>query len=157
MPGRLENPGEAPSAAVSFLRERHEQLLEQYSSITFDLPPGIIHGDAHRANVIVTETGPHLCDFEVVATGPREWDLTPTAVGKSRFNLSDSEYHDFVTAYGYDVTTWANFPIMRDVRELTMTTWLMQNVSESPGILAEFISRVASMQADDHTRRWYAF
>ena len=38
-----------------------------------------------------------------------------------------------------------------------MTTWIMQNVGESPEIAAEFALRVASLREGDRERAWHFF
>jgi hypothetical protein len=58
---------------------------------------------------------------------------------------------------GRDVTEWDGYRTMAAIRELTMTTWLMQNVSESPRIAEEFHARVTSMRESDYARPWHAF
>jgi len=47
--------------------------------------------------------------------------------------------------------------VLREIRELTMTTWLMQNVGESAAVAAEFALRVASLRERDTRRVWNAF
>ncbi|MFG1963343.1 hypothetical protein [Nonomuraea sp. NPDC049028] len=39
-------------------------------------------------------------------------------------------------AYGFDVIEWAGFHTPHRMGEVTMTTWLMQNVEESPDVPA---------------------
>jgi hypothetical protein len=47
--------------------------------------------------------------------------------------------------------------VLREVRELTMTTWIMQNTGESPAIADEFALRVASLREGDFGRAWNFF
>jgi Ser/Thr protein kinase RdoA (MazF antagonist) len=157
VPARLAQPTEADPTDVAFLSNRHDELVETYQALQFDTPFGLIHGDAHRSNLIATPSGILLSDFEVVAHGPREWDLTPTALAVDRFGLPRQEYDQFVEAYGRDVTQWHGYRTMCAIRELTMTTWLMQNVAEDPKIAEEFHARVTSMREGDHARQWKAF
>ena len=157
VPARLAQPGEAQPDDVAYLTDLHLDLVEAYRDLKFPTPLGLIHGDAHRSNLLTTSAGVLLSDFEVVAFGPREWDLTPTAVQVKRFGLSAQDYDGFVLAYGLDVTEWDGYPTLALIRELTMTTWLMQNVGESANIADEFHTRVTSMREGDHARRWNAF
>jgi Ser/Thr protein kinase RdoA (MazF antagonist) len=157
VPARLAQPGEADPEDVAFLADLYHRLAEAYQGLTFSAPLGLIHGDAHRFNLLATSSEVLLSDFEVVAFGPREWDLTPTALSVQRFGLPRNDYAAFVRAYGTDVTDWDGYRTMAAVRELTMTTWLMQNVSESPRIADEFRTRVASIREGDHARRWNIF
>lgn len=157
VPRRLANAADVDPGDLAFLAELCDRLADEYRRLSFALPPGFIHGDAHRANLIVATDRVVIGDFEWVAIGPREWDLTPTVLAAQRFRLPASEYGDFVAAYGFDVTGWDGFPTMRAIRELTMTTWLMQNVAESSDIAAEFRMRVDSLREGDHARTWHAF
>lgn len=142
---------------LRFLDSLHERLEEEYERLEFSAPIGLIHGDAHRGNVLIQDGKPLLLDFEVVAIGPREWDLVPTALAVDRFRLDEATYKSFAAIYGRDVREWAGYPVLRAIRELTMTTWLMQNVEEDPAVAAEFALRVASLREGDLGRVWHAF
>lgn len=157
VPGRLANPGNADPSAVAFLTDLYHDLQDRYATLEFALPLGVIHGDAHRGNVIVTPSEPILTDFEVVSWGPREWDLTPTALAVDRFGLSQEAFAAFSRNYGFDVTQWPGYPTLRSVRELTMLTWLMQLVDFSADRKAEFEHRIASIRDGRSTERWHAF
>ncbi|MEW9533595.1 phosphotransferase enzyme family protein [Microbispora sp. NPDC049125] len=140
-----------------FLRTRCRELVKRYAELEFVLPYGPIHGDAHIGNLLRTEEHVVLLDFEVVALGPREWDLIPTSVSGQRLGLPKERYRAFCDAYGFDVRTWPGYTVLRDVRELTMTTWLMQNVGEDPRIAEEFELRVRSLREGDRDVVWHAF
>jgi aminoglycoside phosphotransferase (APT) family kinase protein len=154
---RLAATGKIPEAQRRFLRERCAQLQAAFRSLRLALPSGLIHGDAHRDNLLCRDGEPVLLDFEEVAIGPREWDLVPTAIGFQRFGLPAEDYRRFVARYGFDVVTWDGFSVLRSIREMTMTTWLMQNVDESPEIAEEFEIRVRSLREGDARRGWRVF
>jgi aminoglycoside phosphotransferase (APT) family kinase protein len=157
VPGRLANPGSADETAVAFLTQLYDEVRGRYANLAFPSPFGVIHGDAHRGNVIPTVEGPLLADFEVVAWGPREWDLTPTAMSVDRFGLPRATYESFARTYGRDVTTWPDFSVLRSTRELTMVTWLMQIIDESPERAREFYHRVGSLRDGKPHELWHAF
>ena len=157
VPGRLANPGNADESAVAFLTQLYDEVRGRYATLVFPSPFGVIHGDAHRGNVIPTSGGPLLADFEVVAWGPREWDLTPTAISVDRFGMPRATYESFARTYGRDVTTWSDFSVLRSTRELTMVTWLMQIIDESPDRAREFNHRVASLRDGKPHELWHAF
>ncbi|WP_433497274.1 phosphotransferase enzyme family protein [Sphaerimonospora sp. CA-214678] len=140
-----------------FLRAHCRELVKRYAELEFVLPYGPIHGDAHVGNLLRTDSQIVLLDFEVVARGPREWDLIPTLVSWERFGLPDIRYRAFSNAYGFDVRSWPGYTVLRDVRELTMTTWLMQNVGENPEIAEEFALRVRSLREGDRDVAWHPF
>jgi aminoglycoside phosphotransferase (APT) family kinase protein len=155
--GRLTKASDVASDNREFLLDRCADLNDQFQRLEFALPPGPIHGDAHTSNLLTDRGQVVLLDFEAAAVGPREWDLMPTAVARERFQLSEERYRDFASTYGFDVRTWAGYPILREIRELTMTTWLMQNIAESAAAAAEFALRVASLRERDTRRVWTAF
>jgi aminoglycoside phosphotransferase (APT) family kinase protein len=142
---------------LDFLSSWCEELYERYARLEFALPYGPIHGDAHVANLLRVDGQAVLLDFEVVARGPREWDLMPTSISTARFGLPRQVYRAFSNAYGFDVQEWPGYTVLRDVRELTMTTWLMQNVEEDRRIAEEFQRRVGSLRRRDLDLAWHAF
>ncbi|WP_030388711.1 aminoglycoside phosphotransferase family protein [Streptomyces sp. NRRL S-241] len=117
---------------------------------------GLVHGDAHRGNLLSRGDRVLLIDYEAVALGPRSWDLLPTATAADRFGLAPAEYKEFCAVYGADVTQQHGYRILRTVRELGMTTWLMQNVPHSPAAAHEFAVRMDSLRKGDHAARWHA-
>jgi len=143
--------------ARKFLSSRNAELAKRVHDLEYVLPRGPIHADAHTGNLLVDDNVIVLSDFEGVSIGPREWDLLPTAVAVDRYGLPEEQYQDFATIYGFDVREWAGYRTLREVRELGMTTWLMQNVNEDPAIAAEFEVRLSSLQESDFGRRWSLF
>ena len=60
-----------------------------------------------------------LLDLERCALGPPEWDLVSTAVTYvTTAGIDINEWDNYCEVYGYDVTTWEGFDILRDIREL---------------------------------------
>jgi len=154
---RLANANGIASGDRDFLRDYCAELAEKLGHLEFALPPGPIHGDAHTSNLLTDHGQVVLLDFEASAVGPREWDLMPTAIARERFGLAEDQYREFTGAYGFDVRTWSGYPVLRQIRELTMTTWIMQNVGESAAAAAEFAMRVASLRERDTHSAWNAF
>lgn len=140
-----------------FLASRCEAVGAALPGLKFVLPPGPIHGDAHTGNLLGGRGAAVLTDFEVCAIGPREWDLVPVAVGRARLGISTGQWQDFVAAYGFDVCAWPGFPVLREARELGMTTWLAQNAAESEDIAREVALRIRSLRDGDHGRTWTAY
>jgi hypothetical protein len=141
----------------AFLSEWCERMREEYKSLEFALPQGFVHGDAHTGNLLGGAGRAVLTDFEMTAIGPREWDLTPIAVAHARMGLGDARYRRFVNLYGFDVTEWAGFGVLRQIRELDMIAWLAQNLGESQAVVDEVALRIASIRDGDTDREWHAF
>ena len=140
-----------------FLRDRLEELRGKYAGLEFALPPGPVHGDANIGNIIRRQDDGTavLIDLDGFADGPREWDLVLTAMYFERFGWHTAEEYDaFVDGYGFDVMSWPGYPVLRDIRELIMVTWLAQNTRESPKIAAEVGKRIADLRSGDGRRDW---
>jgi aminoglycoside phosphotransferase (APT) family kinase protein len=124
------------------------------------LPPGMpwcaIHGDAWAGNVVVTDdSGPVLLDLERFAHGPPEWDLTSIAVGYTTFgDVTAQQWAQFSDRYGYDVTTWDGFEVLRDARELRKVTFAVQVAGQQPHLAAQAAYRLACVQGRHGPRPW---
>ena len=140
----------------NFLAERLELLDSRYAELDFALPRGVIHGDANVGNVLVDGDGqPVVIDLDSFAIGPREWDLIQTAIFYDRFGWhSREEYLSFVEVYGFDIMQWPGYPVLRDIRELHMVSWLIQNAPGSERVSAEARKRIDSLRTDGSRRDW---
>ena len=154
---RLAKADGVETSDLDFLRHRIADLKRQFAHLGFALPVGPIHGDAHTRNLLTDHGQVVLIDFEAAAIGPREWDLLPTSIAVQRYGLPEERYQEFAAAYGFDVRTWDGYPVLREIREVTMTTWIMQNVLESKAIADEFALRVACLRERDSERSWHFF
>ncbi|GAA2907542.1 aminoglycoside phosphotransferase family protein [Streptosporangium fragile] len=140
----------------AWLLDRCETLAETYyERVEFVLPYGLVHGDAHRGNMIRTLGGFVLCDWDGVCAGPREIDLIPTLQGV-RFGLTERQRANFIEAYGYDATTWAGYPVLRDMRELQTLTAVLRNAHRDRAAHDELRHRLDSLRAGDD-RLWHPF
>jgi len=140
----------------AWLVERCSALAESYyERLEFGLPYGLIHGDAHRGNLLRTPGRLLLCDWDSVSAGPREIDLAPTLAGV-RFGLTERQRDAFSEAYGYDMLSWPGYPVLRAMRELQTLTAVLRNAHRDPAARAELVLRLASLRAGDD-RPWNAF
>jgi aminoglycoside phosphotransferase (APT) family kinase protein len=142
-----------------FLLNRFEELKTEVSHLDYPLAPAPTHGDAHTGNVMVHDGQSTLIDFERFAWGQPEWDLSMTATEyQSAGWWTDAEYARFAEAYGYDIMSWVDgFPTLLAVHEIKMTTWLMQNVNESPEIAGEYENRMHRIRGENTAAAWRPF
>ncbi|MEU8916694.1 aminoglycoside phosphotransferase family protein [Streptomyces nigrescens] len=152
---RLEQAHGVKKQDVDFLSEACSHSEAAFHDVVAQHPTGLIHGDAHRGNLLGRGDGVLLIDYEAVAVGPQGWDLLPTAIAVDRFALPRPEYGAFCRNYGQDVTTSEGYEELRTVRELGMTTWLMQN-AQSGAAAEEFAIRMESLRKEDRERHWHA-
>ena len=154
---RIETAQIAESAR-SFLLRLLDELLDAIEELDFPLPESVNHGDAHVQNLMVTDGRAELIDFEGFCWGHPEWDLAMTATEHVTAGFWTAEqYGQFADSYGFDVTTWPGFQVLRRAREIGMTTWLMQNVAESREIQREFHKRLCTIRTGTPTVPWRPF
>lgn len=155
--GRLEQ-AVVGDADRHFLLGRLAELEQEVPRLRFPLAASPTHGDAHVQNLMVTGAGPVLIDFERFAWGQPEWDLSMTA---TEYRVAgwwtDDEYRRFCGTYGYDVTQWSGFGVLRRTHELKMISWLSQNVGQSPEITREFETRMRTLRGESPGRDWQPF
>jgi aminoglycoside phosphotransferase (APT) family kinase protein len=143
----------------AFLTGKLAELQDKYSQLEFVLPPGVIHGDASIGNVLRDYRGnPVVIDLDGFAIGPREWDVVLTAMYYDSFGWhTRAEYETFVQVYGFDIMTWPGYPVLREVREFLMVTWVIQKAGESEQIAAEARKRIAALRTGASRRDWQPY
>jgi aminoglycoside phosphotransferase (APT) family kinase protein len=157
IPGRLQSAA-VPAADREFLQARLDELEVQLPRLRFPLPPGPTHGDAHVQNLMITADGPVLIDLERFSWGQPEWDLAMTATEWQTAGWwTDEEYARFAGAYGWDVTTWDGYPVLRATHELKMTSWLAQLAGESPDAAREYKTRMWTLRGQAAPGDWQGF
>ena len=143
----------------TFLMGRLIDARTRYSRVTFALPQGVIHGDANVGNVLHDRAGhPVVIDLDGFAIGPREWDLIQTAIFFDRFGWhTEDEYRTFAKTYGFDIMQWPGYPVLRDIRELHMVSWLVQNASGDEQTAAEAEKRISALRTGASRRDWLPY
>lgn len=138
-----------------WLLARLSDLEARFSDLPTGRPWCAVHGDVWAGNVLVTRDGPVLLDLERFAYGPPEWDLTSIAIDYTTFGyLSVGEWADFCQRYGYDVTAWAGFEMLRDARELRKVTFALQLTAERPDLASQAAYRLECIQGRHGPRPW---
>lgn len=153
---RINAATEIPEDDRAFLRKRARELRGRVEELRFESRKGPVHGDAHVQNLMVDRSDRViLIDLERFGYDHPEWDLMVTATEHHSLGWqTPQEYGAFVGAYGRDLRSWEGFPTLRSLQEFNMTTWLMQNVSESDETAAEYARRIASLRDEDAPRDW---
>ncbi|MFQ6226493.1 phosphotransferase enzyme family protein [Nocardia sp. NPDC002869] len=153
---RIEAAVTLPADDRRWLQQRLAHLREAWPARPEGLPWGPIHGDAWEGNVVTTEGGSTLfLDLERASIGPPEWDLTSTAIKYSSFGwITSQRYAEFVAAYGYDVTEWSGFRLLREIREMRMTCMAAQAAAKEPARLGQARLRVDSLRGRRGPRPW---
>jgi Ser/Thr protein kinase RdoA (MazF antagonist) len=142
-----------------FMTGELARLRDEYARLEFALPHGVIHGDANIGNVLRDREGnPVVIDLDNFSTGPREWDLILTALFYDRYGWHTREQYDaFVKVYGYDIMQWPGYPVLADIREFAMVTWIVQKASENEQTASEARKRVDAIRTGASRKDWYPF
>ncbi|MEV0950863.1 phosphotransferase [Promicromonospora sp. NPDC050249] len=145
------------AASRAWCDQETDRLERAYRDVAHALPTGILHGDAHVANLLRGADGrPVLADLDSIALGPQLVDLTPTAVDSVRFCMRKRQLA-MVEAYGTDVTRHEAWPVLRRVRELSTTTFGLLTGVRDPRVAALARHRLRTLQDDDHEARWHGY
>lgn len=148
-----------PAADRAYLLRRLHEAEIALAGLRFALPAGPIHGDANVGNVLCGRTGAvYLADLDDFAVGPREWDLILTAMYFERYGWhAEAEYKSFCEVYGFDVMAWSGYPILAELREILMVTWIAHKAVESPALADEARHRMTSLRTGRGRRCWKPF
>ncbi|PPJ23129.1 aminoglycoside phosphotransferase [Nocardia nova] len=136
--------------------EHLAELQRRWGELPEGLPWCVIHGDAWVGNVVAADDDRViLLDLERTSIGPPEWDLVHTAIKWTSFDwISAKQYGEFCDVYGYDVTTWEGFELLRDIREFRMTTMAVQTASTNPDWRDQADHRLRSIRGGMDERPW---
>ncbi|GAB3573593.1 aminoglycoside phosphotransferase family protein [Amycolatopsis endophytica] len=137
-----------------FLLRRSAEVEAALGELDFPLEKCLVHGDAHPGNVIVGPDGPVLCDFDSACVGPPEWDLTPLAVGRERFGDPAGRYRMLADTYGFDVTRWDGFAVLRAARELKLVTSVLPILRSHPHVRGELRRRLGDLRSGRADTGW---
>lgn len=137
-----------------WLLGRADDLEEQYHHAEWALGTGLIHGDAHAANLLHTPHGVVLGDWDSVGHGPRELDLIPTSMWY-RYGRPRAEWDTFCAAYGVNPADLPGLPLLQKLRELHALAAYARNANDD-SYRTELTRRVASLESGDQTLPWRA-
>ncbi|WP_433498851.1 phosphotransferase [Sphaerimonospora sp. CA-214678] len=135
-----------------FLLDWCDLLDGELPANRYSLPYGLIHGDAWAGNLLWRGREVVLCDLDQMCHGPLEWDLVPTVVNGLRFGHPTVE--EFLGTYGFDVRAAVGFPLLRQVRELTMLTGALPALSSRPSIAREISRRISNLRDPSGSGQW---
>ncbi|TQF01604.1 aminoglycoside phosphotransferase family protein [Kitasatospora acidiphila] len=143
-----------PAEDVDFLARRLRHLEKQLADLAFVLPPGLLQGDPQHRNALHDGGRAVLCDWDTICYGTPELDLVTIEIHCRRFGYGRAHYQAFARAYGFNVTHWDGYPVLRDLRELRMITTNAKRAVIGSFTQEEVIRRVDGLRRDDYGLRW---
>jgi aminoglycoside phosphotransferase (APT) family kinase protein len=140
-----------------FLLEWCDRLTPRIAELNARAERRLVHADAHVGNMLRESDGqPVMCDFDATCVGPWQVDLVAVAVGEARFGRAGA-HRALADAYGYDVTTDPDWPLLREARELKMVAAAVPLLASGPGVANEFAVRLGSIVRGDPRAKWTPF
>ncbi|UGT64508.1 phosphotransferase family protein [Nocardia asteroides] len=137
-----------------WLTDRAGELVAAYAAARFPLGDGLVHADAHTENVVSTEHGFVLIDWDGCCIGPRELDLISAL--PDHFHAPEDDRHRFLDVYGYDLLAWPQWPLLRDIAEMHSLGAYIRLAPDKPRAAEQLAVRLASLRTGDRRIRWSA-
>lgn len=139
---------------LAWLADRAAMLTEQFASIDSPLGTGLVHADAHTENAVAEAAGWRLIDWDQACIAPRELDLVSGL--PDHFHTPDEDRRALLNAYGFDLTTWPQWTVLRDITELHSLSAYIRLAPSNPEMASELRRRVRSLRTGDRAVQWRA-
>lgn len=117
-------------------------------------PWGIVHGDLHAGNVLLTRRGPVLADLELAGVGPVAYDLAAPVVAVLRYGAGADGLAAYARAYRAPIPHSARHGVLRDAYELWLTSWALANRHLDGAHALEATRRLARWREPQRARGW---
>ena len=151
---RLEATALVPTQQLSTLYEAAARGVE-WSDIV-ETPPNVLtHGDVHPGNILMSEDGPVLIDWDLLSTATSLWDHVPLrAWSTPPWQGSADAYTAFAAGYGAVDWEEASLDVVVEMRNLAATVMKLI-ASASTGVIDEEAARRMEYWASPNmTARW---
>jgi hypothetical protein len=143
-----------PRDDIEYLSKLLDDLEQALAEVQFTLPAGLLQGDPQHRNALHHQGGAVLCDWDTACFGPPEMDLATVEIHCRRFGYGAAHYEEFATRYGFDVTSWSGYSVLRDLRELRMITTNAKRAAAGTPTLSEVERRVQGLRHGHDYLRW---
>jgi Ser/Thr protein kinase RdoA (MazF antagonist) len=136
-----------------WLLARAARLQRSYDMAVTPLGRGLVHADVQPDNLLQDDDGRWLLiDWDRASHGPRELDLVLAV--PDHFHDQDTDRAQFSAAYGYDITAWPGWPLIRDLTEMHSLASYVRRAATHVAARQELRRRVDSLQTGDRDVVW---
>ena len=116
----------------------------------------VCHGDVHPGNVLQSEDGPVLLDWDLLCHGPAAWDHGPLMTWTQRWGGEAGIYEAFADGYGRSLR---GDPLAEAIAELRLVAATLMRVRAgrtSPAAAAEASLRLRYWRGETDAPQWHA-
>jgi len=116
----------------------------------------VCHGDVHPGNVLQTDDGPVLLDWDLLSLAPAAWDHAPMLTWEHRWGGEAGMYEQFATGYGADLRDGPLARSLAVMRNVAATLMRLRAGRADPVAAAEAQRRLAYWRGDPAAPQWQA-
>ncbi len=116
----------------------------------------VCHGDVHPGNVLQSEDGPVLLDWDLVCRGPAAWDHAPLMTWTQRWGGQKGIYEAFADGYDRSFRGDALAEAIAELRLVAATLMRVRAGRTDPAAAAEAALRLRYWRGETDAPQWHA-
>ena len=116
----------------------------------------VCHGDVHPGNVLQSDTGPVILDWDLLCRGPSSWDHAPLMTWTARWGGAPGIYEAFAEGYG---CSFHGDPVGEAIAELRLVAATLMRVRAArldPAAVNEAELRLCFWRGEADAPQWHA-
>jgi Ser/Thr protein kinase RdoA (MazF antagonist) len=116
----------------------------------------VSHGDVHPGNIIMSDDGPVLLDWDLLCLAPRGWDHSALMTWSARWGGDAGLYERFADGYGWSARGDPHAEAFAELRLVAATLMRWRVARSDPQALPEAERRLAYWRGDRGAPAWQA-
>jgi len=116
----------------------------------------VCHGDVHPGNVMMTDEGPVLIDWDLLCWAPPGWDHGPMMTWESRWGGRAGEYAAYAEGYGRTLVGDPAAEAYAELRLVAATLMRVRAGMRDPEAMPEAQSRLRYWRGEPDAPAWQA-
>jgi Ser/Thr protein kinase RdoA (MazF antagonist) len=121
-----------------------------------ELDPVVCHGDLHPGNVMMTEAGPLLIDFDLLCVASPSWDHAMLTTYADRWGGDPAVYAAFASGYGRSLAVDDTTRTIATLRNVAATLMRVRAGITDPAAAAESRRRLRYWRGESDAPAWRA-